>query len=78
VKHSPHVKPSAEAVPTETMMNRPDDTCDQRQTRLLEIRQEIAADTYETPARLSAAVEALLDDLEGRGEFSGRPCRRPK
>jgi hypothetical protein len=36
-----------------------------RQWRLAEIRREIAARTYETPERLSAAVDVLLVDLEG-------------
>lgn len=60
-------------------MKRTELTTVDQQERLAEIRQQIAAGTYETPERLSAAVEALLDDLEGRGEISGgfRP-RQPR
>lgn len=34
-----------------------------RQARIAEIRRQIAAGTYETPAKLDRAVEALLDRL---------------
>ena len=35
-----------------------------RQQRIEEIRQSIADGTYDTPQRLDAAIERLLDDLE--------------
>jgi anti-sigma-28 factor FlgM len=37
--------------------NKPED----REARLAEIRRQIAAGTYETPARLEAAIDAFLD-----------------
>ncbi|HEY1599046.1 MAG TPA: hypothetical protein VGG64_05560 [Pirellulales bacterium] len=50
----------------------------ERRVRLAEIRQAIEAGTYETPERLSAAVDALLDDFEGREDSANGPRRRPK
>jgi hypothetical protein len=35
-----------------------------REDRIAQIRREIAAGTYETPERLSAAVDRLLQHLE--------------
>ena len=35
-----------------------------RQARLKEIRRQIAAGTYETPEKLSAAVDKLLERME--------------
>ncbi|MBI2826395.1 MAG: hypothetical protein HYX69_17095 [Planctomycetia bacterium] len=47
-------------------MKRPADEARDRAAHLAEIRRQIAAGTYETPERLSAAVDALLEDLEDR------------
>ncbi len=60
-------------------MKRTELTTVDQQERLAEIRQQIAAGTYETPERLSVAVDGLLDDLAGRGEFADdyRP-RKPR
>ena len=46
--------------------------------RLAEIRQAIAAGTYETPDRISAAVDALLADLEAQAESNGDGLPRAK
>ena len=61
-------------------MKRPAEKSSDRAARLAEIRRQIAAGTYETPERLSAAVDALLEDLEGRETSADkdRPRRRPK
>ena len=39
-----------------------------RQARLAEIRREIEAGTYETPEKLEAAVEKLLERLVASGD----------
>jgi negative regulator of flagellin synthesis FlgM len=39
------------------------DIPDIRQDRVNEIRQQIASGTYETEAKLNAAVERLLDEI---------------
>ena len=36
---------------------------EQRQDRVEAVRQQIAEGTYETPARLNAAIERLLDEI---------------
>jgi len=59
-------------------MKRPHESPDERDSRLVEIRRAIAAGTYETTERLSAAVDALLADLDGRGDFADEPRPRPK
>lgn len=51
---------------------------EQRRQRLARIRQEITAGIYETAERLSAAVDALTADLEGRDDRSAGAPRRPK
>ena len=47
----------------------------EREAHLAEIRRQIADGTYETPERLEAAVDALLDEL---CEEPDRPPPRPK
>ncbi len=47
----------------------------EREAHLAEIRRQIVDGTYETPERLEAAVNALLDEL---CEESDRPPPRPK
>ena len=61
--------------PTTTRIN---ETPLQRQTRMIMIRREVAAGTYETPERLEAAVEALAADLEDRAKSDGARPRKPK
>jgi hypothetical protein len=39
-----------------------------RQARIAEIRRQIAEGTYETPAKIEAAVEKLLVRLEGEDQ----------
>jgi len=38
-----------------------------RQTRIAQIRSEIAAGTYETPARLEAAIDSFLETQFAQG-----------
>jgi hypothetical protein len=59
-------------------MNRHDEISNVRDSRLAEIRRQITAGTYETPERLSAAVDALLADLDGRADSAEEPRRWPK
>ena len=59
-------------------MNHCYDDIDAQQARLDEIRRQIEAGTYETPERLSAAVDSLLLDLEGRAESVDRLPRKPR
>lgn len=61
--------------PTTTHTN---ETPLERQTRIITIRREIAAGTYETPERLEAAIEALAVDLEDRAKSDGARPRKPK
>jgi hypothetical protein len=44
-------------------MTRPAESAAERQDRLAKIRQQIQAGTYETRERLSAAVDAMLEDF---------------
>ena len=50
----------------------PAETVD-RAERIVAIRREIAAGTYETPEKLSAALEAFLDAADSREPPSPRP-----
>ena len=59
-------------------MKRPNESTRERQDRLAQIRREVATGAYETPERLSAAVDELLADLEGRVNSADAPPRRPK
>ncbi len=45
-------------------MSRSVENSAQRQARLAEIRRQIAEGTYETPERIAAAVEKMLERLE--------------
>ncbi|HVU86709.1 MAG TPA: hypothetical protein VHD36_05280 [Pirellulales bacterium] len=49
-----------------------------RDERLVRIRREIAAGTYETPERLNIAIERLAADLEDRDDFAATRPRKPK
>jgi hypothetical protein len=51
-----------------------------RQARLAEIRRQIAAGTYETPEKLQAAVEKMLESWEepSHDPDEPRPPRMPK
>jgi anti-sigma28 factor (negative regulator of flagellin synthesis) len=60
------------------MTRYPSETQAERQARLASIRREIEAGTYETPDRLSIAVERLAADLEDRDDFSVTRPRKPK
>jgi hypothetical protein len=42
-----------------------DDATETRQARIVRIRQEIAAGTYDTPEKMEIALERLLDRLSG-------------
>jgi hypothetical protein len=53
-------------------MVRPNEALSVREARLAEIRRAIADDTYETPERLSAAIDVLLVELEGRSDCAAR------
>ena len=62
----------------EEMTHYPSETQVERQARLANIRREIGAGTYETPDRLSIAVERLAADLEDQDDFSVTRPRKPK
>ncbi|HUY92410.1 MAG TPA: flagellar biosynthesis anti-sigma factor FlgM [Pirellulales bacterium] len=49
-----------------------------RQTRIAEIRRQIAAGTYETPKKLELAVEILLDRFAAGEIPAPQPKPRPK
>ncbi|HEY4313053.1 MAG TPA: hypothetical protein VGN12_26610 [Pirellulales bacterium] len=68
----------ADRQPLVRAMRYPYETSDERRARLIRIRQEIAAGTYETSARMSAAVAALASELKGRVNLAGKARRRPK
>lgn len=53
-------------------MPRAAETTAERQARLAEIRLQIRAGTYETPERLSAAIDALLEDFAGQSDGASR------
>jgi hypothetical protein len=53
-------------------MPRAAETAADRQARLAEIRRQIEAGTYETPERLSAAIDALLEDFAGQPDGASR------
>jgi hypothetical protein len=59
-------------------MRKPDETPQERSDRLAAIQQAIATGTYETPERLSAAVDALAADFDARADSDDRRLRRPK
>ena len=47
-------------------MRPPAETTSQRQARVAEIQRQVRAGTYETRERLSAAIDALLEDFAGQ------------
>ena len=56
-------------------MRRPAETNLERQSRLAEIQRQIQAGTYETRDRLSAALDALLEDFAGQPDGASRISR---
>ncbi len=54
-------------------MPRAAETTAERQVRLAEIRRQIQAGTYENPERLSAAIDALLEDFAGGPDGASNP-----
>lgn len=59
-------------------MPRAPETAAERQQRLAEIRRQIKAGTYETRERISAAIDAILEDFaDPRDEDSALGLDRP-
>lgn len=63
------------------------ETTSQRQVRLAEIQRQVRAGTYETRERLSAAIDALLEEFDGQPDgasglsaldFDEYAARRPR
>lgn len=53
----------------------------ERSVRIAEIRRQIAAGTYETPEKLSAAVDALVAQIDARRSsetLENRPKNKPR
>jgi hypothetical protein len=63
------------------MANLPDLDASDRQSRIAEIRRQIAAGAYETPEKLEQAIDALLDRLafsEPPSKSNPNPDPKPK
>ena len=54
-------------------MNRPAETVAEREARLAEIRRQVRAGTYETRERLSAAIDAILEDFADQPDGASGP-----
>jgi hypothetical protein len=54
-------------------MNRAAETASVREARLAEIRRQIRAGTYETRERLSAAIDAILEDFADQPDGASGP-----